>query len=252
MSRAALQLVGDWTSGRLLGRILGAIDSPWEPAPAGLTHRDTHETCIVRLHPPDTTLPEAFAAGDSATLPSLTKETRDAIATHRTVLSVQPAPALVGWDGARAALRCGADMVDAGAIAVLSAGTGRAHSADRWQALERMAQTAEQEGDRAMLAEVLYLAFVHPLRAAAGTWRSQGMALLEAPDVQVPSSVPQTAARDAIEGVCLRTLAGRAPVEDSRVRANPGSPTFRVQRGPDPLPPTVAAHNPYGLWRLTQ
>ena len=143
-------------------------------------------------------------------------------------------------------LRCGSGIVDAGALAVRCRESGLAHSAEHWQTLERMADAAEIEGDRAMLAETLYLALVMPMTHVGDVRRTRGMALLEAADAVVPDTVPEAYALDALEMVCLRTLSGRPPGADEALRASPTSPRFRVERGPD-----LDGGNPYGLWRLS-
>ena len=240
-----LELVGDWTSARLLVRLLQVIGSPWQLSAAGLTHAETGETCELEMRGPDPRLIEAFAAGDCPVRPSLLPETLEGVATHRAVVTVRPAQELKGWDAARAVLRCGAGLIDGGALAVRCVHSGLAHAGERWQTLDRMATAAEREGDRRLLAEALYLALVMPMVREGDLLRTRGMALLEAPDVVVPATVPEANALDALEMVCLRSLSGQAPGPGDTIRASPTSPPFSVERVPD-----LDGGNPFGLYRL--
>ncbi len=245
-SAPTLELVGDWTSARLLIRLLQVIESPWELSALGLTHAETGETCLLEMRGPDPRIAERFAAGECPVRPSLLPETHEAIAGHRAVVTVRPAPDLEGWDAARAVLRCGSGIVDAGALAVRCRDSGLAHSGEHWQTLDRLATAAELEGDRARLAEALYLALVMPMAHAGDVRRTRGMALLEAADAVVSdNNVREANALDALEMVCLRTLSGQPPDPGQVLRASPSSPKFVVERGTD-----LDEGNPYGLWRL--
>lgn len=248
----AIQLVGDWTSARILIRLLQVIDSPWQLSRTGLTHAETGETCQVTMRRHDDELIERFADGECPLRPSLDAPTLAAIGTHRAVLRVEPVRSLEGIAAARALLRCGDGLINAGGVAVRCVNSGLAHSADRWQALERMAVEAEAEGDQARLGETLYQALVMPLIRTKSGVRTLGMALLERPDaVMVGADVSEEVAVDVLEDVCLRTLAGQAPSPGDTVRSGPGRPAFRLERGPDPTDPVEHDHNPFGLWRLS-
>lgn len=243
-----LELVGDWTSARLLVRLLMVIDSPWELSAEGLTHRDTGETCALAMRPREEGLAEAFRAGECPVRPSLSDEVLEGIEGHRSVLTLSAAPELRGWDAAHTVLRCGSALVDSGALAIRCLQSGLAHAGDRLGAIARMADDARD--DRAMLGESLYLAYVMPFVRDEGPPRTRGMALLEAPDAVVVGSVAEPNALDAMESLCLSTLAGRAPGSGEVVRASPHSPAFRIERTPDRSDPGAADHNPFGLWRL--
>ncbi|HHO49675.1 MAG TPA: hypothetical protein ENK18_02105 [Deltaproteobacteria bacterium] len=243
-----LELVGDWTSARLLVRLLVVIDSPWELSAAGLTHRDTGETCELQMRPRDASMIEVFRAGECPVRPSLSDEVMEGIAGHHSILTVSASPDLRGWEAARTVLRCGSALVDSGALAVRCLQSGLAHAGDRLSTLERMAGAAGD--DRALLGESLYLAYVMPLVRDGASPRTRGMALLEAPDAVVVGSVAEPNALDAMESLCLRTLAARAPTSGEVVHASPHSPPFRVERMPDRTDPGSRGYNPFGLWRL--
>lgn len=249
---ASIQIVGDWTSARILIRLLQVIDSPWQLSRAGLTHAETGETCQVVMRGHDAALLELFPAGECPVRPSLDDATLTAIGTHRAVLRVEPIEDLTGWSAARALLRCGDGLINAGGVAVRCVASGLAHSADRWQALEQMAVQADEAHDRQRLGETLYEALVRQLVPTQGGVRTLGMALLEAPDViLLGADVADEIALDVMEDLCLRTLADQAPASGEVMRSAPGRPGFVAQRGPDPTLPTEHDHNPFGLWRLT-
>jgi len=197
----------------------------------------------------DEELAREFLAGECPIRPSLDDDVRNAIEKHKSIVVVHPTPDLTGWDAARAALRCAAGIVDAGATAVRCTNSGLAHSADRITALERMADGAEAEGNRSLLGEVLYLAFVMPYTMRRRRARTMGMALLESSDVQLTGPLTPTNAMDAMEALCLRVLSGRAPGSGDTVRADPDSPALTVELVPDPTP--GREHNPFGLWQMT-
>jgi hypothetical protein len=184
--------------------------------------------------------------------PSLDAATLTAIGEHRAVLRIEPVEDLTGWEAARAVLRCGDGLINAGGVAVRCVSSGLTLSADRWQALEQMAVQAEEEGDRTRLGETLYEALVRQLVPTRGGVRTLGMAVLEAPDViLIGADVAEEIALDVMEDLCLRTLAGQAPESGDVVRSAPHRPAFVAQRGPDPTDPVHHEHNPFGLWRLT-
>jgi hypothetical protein len=241
-----LELVGDWTSARLLIRLLQAIDSPWQLSAAGLTHVDTGETCTVSMRAHDPRLTDTFARGECPVRPSLNAEALAGIESHRAVVTVRAIDELTGWDAARAVVRCANGLIDGGAIALRCVESGLAHSGDHWQTLERMAEAAEHEGNRVLLGETLYMALVMPMAPYGDRLRTRGMALLEAPDAMIPATVPEANALDALEATCLRVLAGQAPATGDPIRASPSSPAFTAEQGPDP-----SGANPFGIWALS-
>ncbi|MBX2796381.1 MAG: hypothetical protein KTR31_01890 [Myxococcales bacterium] len=247
----SIELVGDWTHPRLLLRLMMVVDSPWQLDGSCFVHRDTQEACVVEMRGHDPELAERFAEGECPVRPSLSPERLQAIAEHKSVLTVSPAPGLSGRAAARAVLRCGAGLVDAGALAVRCVQSGLAHSGERFQALDRVAEGAEDEDDTSMVCEALYLAMVMPLARRRDALCTLGMALLEAPDAVVAEEVMEARALDAMESVCLRTLAGRAPEDGAVVRASPSCPAFRLERCPDSRPKRDPDRNPFGVWRLT-
>ncbi len=246
-----IELVGDWTSPHILIRLMDVIDSPWELTREGLTHQETGETCRVEMRPHDSALVDRFPAGESPVRPSLDAETLAGIGTHRSVLTVQAVGELSGWDAARAVLRCGSGLIDAGGIAVRCELSGLAHSAEQWQALERIAQGAEDDATPALLGEALYRAFVMPFQLCAEGVRTSGMAVLEAPDaIIVGPDVAERHAVDAMEDLCLRMLTRQPPESGKVIRVAPNRPGFRIEHGPDPNDPVTEEHNPFGLWRM--
>lgn len=202
----SIELVGDWTHPRLLLRLLMVIDSPWELDGSHFIHRDTGEACVLEMRGHDPELAELFLLGECPVRPSLDPERIEAIGEHRAVLTVRPSNGLRGREAARALLRCGAGLVDVGALGVRCVQSGLAHSGERWQALDRMADGAALEDDDALLAEALYLAMVMPLCRASDVLRTRGMALLGAPDAEMREVVAEARALDAMESVCLSTL----------------------------------------------
>lgn len=247
-ARAAVEVVGDWTSARLLIRLMQAIDSPWELTEAGLVHEDTGEVCLLEMRRADPALPAAFRAGESPVFPSLTDEVLAGIDGHRSVLRVVAAEPLVGEDASAAVVRCGSGLIDAGGIALRCVQSGVAHSAAHWQLLASQLDLAADAADRR---SALYQALVRPLVRTASGWETVGMGLLDLPDVCAPPDLSETAALDAMEAVVARMLAGGQPVEGGTVRPSPTAPRLRVARAPDPRPASDPRHNPVGRWALT-
>ncbi|MEN0063164.1 MAG: hypothetical protein AAGA48_13495 [Myxococcota bacterium] len=203
----------------------------------------------MTMRGPDPKVAQAFLDGECPIRPSLDDDLRTAIEEHKSIVTIRPAEDLVGWDAARAALRCASGIVDGGATAVRCRGSGLAHSADRISALERMAEGAETEGNRSLLGEALYLALVMPYTTRDRRARTLGMALLEASDVFLAGPLTPSNAMDAMEALCLRVLSGRPPKHQDVVRAGPESPALRVEHIEDAT--EGADHNPFGMWQMT-
>lgn len=210
---------------------------------------ETGETCVLTMRAPDPDAPRRFFDGECPIRPSLDDDLRAAIEGHRSVLHLEPADHLTGWDAARAALRCASGIVDGGATAVRCINSGLAHAADRLSTLERMAQGAEEEGNRALLGEVLYLAFVMPYATRDRRARSLGMGLLEASDAQLTGPLTPQNGMDAMESLCLRVLSGRPPRSGDQVRAAPEAPALTVEHVADAA--EGREHNPFGVWQMT-
>lgn len=215
MVPVALELVGDWTSARLLVRLLYAIESPWEPGERGLVCVDTGETCQVTMRGPDPKLSAAFRAGDDPVQPSLTDRVLEAIDGHHSVLRVTPDEQHRGEDALRAVARCAAGLVNAGGIGVWCPSSGAAHDADRFQAQVAELDAAE---DPAIVRDVLCRLFVRRLVPDVSSWRTVGMGLLDAPEVACPRDLPDALALEAIDQVVQAILLGRPPPAGREVR----------------------------------
>lgn len=249
--KPSLELVGDWTSPRLLIRLMIATDSPWQLTDRGLQSRETGDLCRLEMRGPDLKLAAKIREGDSPTAPSITEEIALAVETHKSVLRVVPLDSS-GDDALVALARCGAGLANAGAIALLCPQSGASCGADRWIAL---VEEIEAEIDTPSKRERLASAFVRPLVRAGDRWRSLGMGLLGCPDVAVPGSLPDAVALDLLSKTCARLTRGDLPSESEPVwtsakhRAGEGASPGRFVREDDP--PGTETFNPSGLFALS-
>jgi hypothetical protein len=239
-----VEIVGDWTSATLLTRLMLAIDSPWTVDKKGFVHSETGERCTAQMRGHDALLPQAFRDGDDPERPTLTDDTVDAIAGHKSVVRVRAGKDLTGLDALRALVSFGDGLVDAGATALWCPETGASRSAQAWKDI---AETVEV-GSKKERMRGLFTAFVRPLLRTDLAWRTRGMAFLGLPDVAVPASVAEPVALDAIRLVCDRLLESAAP---ARIKSKLGTRTVEGARGDDASSPTDVAHNPHGVWTLT-
>jgi hypothetical protein len=243
--RPTLELVGDWTSPRLLIRLMAAIDSPWDLTERGLRSRQTGEVIRLEMRGPDLRLPPRFRTGDSPIAPSLTEELLDGVDGHRSVLRIQSASALEPDKELLAVARCGAALANAGAIALWCPQSGVAHAADRWLELVKALESGEDE-DR----EAQYSAWVRCLVRTRQRWATAGMGLLGLPEVAVPPELPDATALETLRRTSLALRRGQPPVEGDSVRPSVRFGPARWAHQPDATAATEPSHNPYGVWWL--
>lgn len=239
----ALELVGDWTSARLLVRLMYAIDSPWELGDKGFVHSETGEICAVTMRQADPKVAAAIHAGEHPVHPSFTDDVLGAVDAHHAVLRVTPDPSLKGDAALAAAVRCADGLVNAGAIAVWCPASGAAHAADRWQVL---AAELDAATDDALRREVLYRMVVRPLVAAPERWHTDGMGLIGGPDVACSRDIPDAIALELLASVVQSVVLGRPPADGRELRAPGRSDVFVVAREPDGRRKKDPAHNPFG------
>ena len=242
----AIELAGDWTSARMLLRLMSALEIPWVATERGLVNQKTGEVCVLEMRRRDTRLAARFRSGECPVRPSLDAEALTGVDEHSSIVIVRADSAAEPLAGGLAVLRAGSALVDLGAWAVRVLGTGITHGAKRWQEL---AEEANSE-DEAVLRRTLYLAFVHPIVQEGPRWRTRGMGLLEQPDVSVPTEVPEAVAFDVMEALNVSVLAGEQPPAGASVRASRRGRAFRIASGPDPRPTGDPCHNPRGTWIL--
>src|SRR5262249_13026244 len=156
----------------------------------------TGDVCTVEMRPAEPKLAARFRAGDHPVSPSIGEALLEDIERHRSVLRVTPSEDAGGEEALVALVRCADGLVNAGALAVWCPSSGAAHSADRWQELAKdLAATGD---DPALRREVLYRTLVRPLFRDGDRWRTDGMVLLDGPDVAVPSYVADVVAMDLV------------------------------------------------------
>lgn len=149
--RLTFDLPGDWTSARLLLRLLAAIDSPWDARMSGFTHRDTGECADLSMSPPRPELADLFAAGVDPIDPTIDDALLEAIHHHRSVVTVtaQDAPPDARADAiadALAVVRATAAIVTGGALAARCRSSGVAHGADAFHALVQVIDAVDADG----------------------------------------------------------------------------------------------------------
>jgi hypothetical protein len=242
--RPTLELVGDWTSPRLLIRLMTVIDSPWDLTERGLRSRETGELVRLEMSGPNPRLSPRFRTGDSPIAPSLTAEILEGVDAHRSVLRIQTVSELEPDKELLAVARCGAGLVNAGAIAVWCPQSGVAHAADRWIELAKALE--EDDPDR----EAQYTAWVRCLVRTRQRWSTAGMGLLGLPDVSVPPELPDATALEMLRRTSLALRRGKAPVEGESMRPSVRFGEARWTHQPDATPKSEAAHNPFGIWQL--
>jgi hypothetical protein len=242
--RPTLELVGDWTSPRLLIRLMAAIDSPWDLTERGLRSRETGEVVRLEMRGPDPRLPPRFRTGDSPIAPSLTDEILEGVSGHRSVLRIQSASALEPDKELLAVARCGAGLVNAGAIALWCPQSGAAHAADRWLELAKVLEDPDPER------EAQYTAWVRCLMRTRQRWSTAGMGLLGLPEVSVPPELPDATALEVLRRTSLALRIGQPPVEGESVRPSVRFGPACWTHKPDPTASTEPSHNPFGVWQL--
>lgn len=224
------ELAGNWTSGRILVRLLMVVECPWQPLRAGFIHKDTGERAQLAMAPPQPALTEALAAGVDPVLPSIDDELLGRIAHHKSVVLVT-APG--GPDPLKAALtaaRAANAIVDGGALALRCRTGGLAHGADPFQWLVAQAEQAAEGTGELDLAAALFPIYIR--RDLGGPQpQTLGMAALGAPDVVLPHPEPPARAAARLEHHALALLRG------AEIAAEPD------ERG---LPEGL--HNPLGVF----
>ena len=225
----AFDLVGDWTSARLLIRLLLVVKSPWEPLRAGFTHRETGERVALSMAPPSADLARAFAAGSDPTRPTLDEPLIAAITAHRSIVSLATDPTAepdaasaepsAPFARQRTLLRATRAVINAGALAVRCRTSGLAHGADAFCALVDRADAATG----ADLAEVMLATYV---RFALGDDRprTHGLHAFGSPDVAVDGAIGPDRAHARLEAAALAAIGGEVPdgaVPDETPRADP-------------------------------
>jgi len=231
----ALHLPGDWSSPRLLIRILYTIGSGWELGEAGLVERSTGRVATVSMGPPDDGLPDRMRAGDDPVYPSLTDERLAAVAAHKAVVEVRCADELEPRAACRLLLSCGAALIDAGAHAVWVASGGLAHGPERWQELARAVAGDEAVAPGSEAEDLaLYRAFVRPIVRKGPTWRTAGLAQLGESEVVVDGEVAEPYAYDVLDALGQRLVAGPGLQGGEILQPGRTGPRMIVERGADP------------------
>jgi hypothetical protein len=239
--RPVLEIVGDWTSPRLLVRLMVATDSPWELTEQGLRSSETGDLCTVTMRGPDPKLPAAFRKGDHPAHPSILDELVPAIEGHHSVLRITPDPALQGDAAALAAVRCADGLVNVGGLAVWCPHSGAAHSGDRFQ--ERMRELDALQ-DEVLQREVLGRLLVRPLVDHPQRWHTQGMDLLGGPDAACPRDLSDVVALELLGQAVASVLVGRPPAEGREVRIAGRAEVYRAT-----LDRSTPPKNPFGtVW----
>lgn len=235
MEGPRLELPGDWTSPRLLVRILYTIGSAWELTERGLEDPETGDACQIAMGPPDLGLVARLAAHDDLVFPSLTPDRLEAAAGHKAVLTVTPAEGLEGASACRALLACGDALIDAGAQAVWVA-TGVAHGPERWQ------EMADAVFDDDSIA--LFRAFVRTLTRSGDHWRSTGLRWLGHPEIVVDGTVAEPYAYDVIDALGQQLVAGAGLQGGEVLQPGRTGPRLQVTKRADPDDPALE------VWRV--
>ncbi len=199
---ASLEIVGAWDRPGLLLRLLSVIDSPWRPGPKGLHERGTRAVCTVEMRGPDRTLPPRLRAGESRVNPTILEADWPEIDEHHAVLRVSSA----AKDPKRAAgdaMRCGAALVNAGGIAVLTE-SGAAHAGEAWVALAGRLTPDPLPA--------LVDGWVQPIVASGAGWGSRGLAVLGLPELEVHGA-DETVALAVLEHATDALAAGKVPTD---------------------------------------
>jgi hypothetical protein len=239
-SELALELPGDWSSARLLVRILYTIGSDWELTEVGLVDQERGDACTLRMRGPDGGLVERFRAWEDPAFPSFMDEDYESLGTHKAVVTVRPGEGLVHREAGLALLRCGAALVDAGARAVALPGCQLAHSADRWQQLARL---ADQDPGGPGEVTALVRGFVRPAVRDGAGWRTVGLGPLGLRDVVVDASIGETYAFEMQQALCHRLLTGPDLSGDEVLQMGQRWPQVHIRARSD-------AANPLGVWHL--
>lgn len=210
------ELLGDWTSGAQLVRLLDAVRCPWVPGPLGLVHRETRERAQIRLVPRQRARVAALLEGWDDYPAAVDHEVRERALRHRSCLIVK-ADAQEGepLQSALTCARAASALVDGGAVVVRCRTSGGVQPADAFQ--EHVA-AAERAG-----AEELAVALLHVyVRFHLALGRTVGMAVLGAPDVALDGlDLPERVAA-RLEHHARALLAGeREGVEPDRERVAP-------------------------------
>jgi hypothetical protein len=198
----AFELVGGWTSARLLVRFLGLGDAEWEPLRAGFTRRGTRERVTLAMGPASPALALRFAAGVDRFRPTLDEALIDEVLAHRAVVVVSdPRPAAPPLDAAATLVRAASAVVNAGALALRCRTSGLAHGADGFQAL---AGGVDRADDRVAALLALYVTFaVGPRPSTVGL---QAFAL---PDLELPVAGDPDRDLPRLRAAALDLLRGR-------------------------------------------
>jgi hypothetical protein len=173
-SELALELPGDWSSARLLVRILYTIGSDWELTEVGLVDQERGDACTLRMRGPDGGLVERFRAWEDPAFPSFMDEDYESLGTHKAVVTVRP-------------------------------GEGLVHREDRWQQLARL---ADQDPGGPGEVTALVRGFVRPAVRDGAGWRTVGLGPLGLRDVVVDASIGETYAFEMQQALCHRLLTG--------------------------------------------
>lgn len=226
----ALELPGDWSSARLLVRILYTIGSDWELTEVGLVHRERGDACKILMRGQDAGLQRRYRRWEDPAYPSFMEEDYEGLDDHKAVLELTPGAGLVKREAALALLRCGAALVDAGARAVALPGSQLAHSADRWQQLARLADT--DPGGPAEGTAILR-AFVRLAVRGGEAWHTRGLAELGFRDIVVAGGIDETYAFEMQQALAHRLLTGPGLSGDEVLQAGQQGPRVRVRSGQD-------------------
>jgi len=224
----ALELPGDWTSARLLVRILYTIGSDWELTEVGLVHRERGDACTISMRGADAALQSRYRLWEDPAYPSFMEEDYAGLDDHKAIVQLTPGAGSVQIAAARALLRCGAALVDGGARAVAVPGPQLAHSAERWQQLARL---AEQDPSGPGGATALLRAFVRLAERHGDVWRTRGLAQLGSRDIFVDGDIDETYAFEMQQALAHRQLAGPGLEGDEILQAGQQGPRVRVRSG---------------------
>ena len=214
----AFDLVGDWTSARLMVRMVMLGDSPWDVLAAGFTHRDTGERVTLAMGPPQPALARAIAAGVDPARPTLDERLLEEVTAHRSVVVVADPTGADPQRRAETLLRAAGQIVNGGALAARCRSSGLAHGADGLHALVQRLDEADPD----VLVEAYVRFDTDP--ASARTW---GMHALGLPDLAFRVNPGPDRARAALEAEALAWARSAGTTETGTPDdADPEDPRF--------------------------
>jgi hypothetical protein len=204
-------------------------------------------------HEPDPRMVKAFEVSADRVAPSFGEEDRAAVAEHRAVAYVVGplVPAQQAVEASRRMLAVTAALLRAGATAAKAESSGIAHGRRRWLEL---ADAVADATEPAVLAPLLYAAFVRRPLSDGALFYSCGMHLLGEADVELTAADDEVGLEwmDALAGYLLVERGSAGIADGDTFGLGPNSPRRLLHHQPcERYPPDDLMHNPYGYWRLT-